>query len=76
MAAAAGSSDSETTTHNVKVDGAEVGEVEREEGERGRDMRPFLSSFSSPQDAKTAFIEVGEGAALRVGGGVPQEVLE
>ena len=37
-------------------------------------MRPFLSSFSSPQDAKTAFIE--EGAAFRVGGGVPQEVLE
>ena len=36
MAAAAGSSDSETTTHNVKVDGAEVGEVEREGGrERG-----------------------------------------
>ena len=35
MAAAAGSSDSETTTHNVKVDGAEVGgEVERRERER------------------------------------------
>ena len=42
MAAAAGSSDSETTTHNVKVDGAEVGAGGRERGGEGHAPLPLF----------------------------------
>ena len=67
--AAAGSTDSETTTHNLKVDGG----WERERW-KGREGHVPLPSFVGSARSKTGFIE--EGAALRAGGGVAEEVFE